>query len=231
MKIKPITSSNDSNQKAVVKKKPKKPLFPGGDWVTIVMGVIVLSKTDGMGHHLGHAGIFFLMLALIARPISSFWRQPLKHRRTIGIFAFATTLAHAIYAFFHVLQGNGAILLAMTSQHQWGIYVGIISLLAMTPAALTSFQVWQKKLGKTWRQIHLLTVPALALAVLHTILIGPHYMADLQLEIADSLRTYGISTMTLLVLLMRRRKFWLFLGLGNKTTRGQVKHRDRQSTN
>ncbi|MCC0178995.1 ferric reductase-like transmembrane domain-containing protein [Waterburya agarophytonicola K14] len=199
------------NQKA--QQKLKKPLFPYGDWIAIVLGVIILSKTDGMGHHLGHAGIFFLMLALIARPISFWWNIPLKYRRTIGIFAFAATLAHAIYAFFHVLNGNVATISEMISRHQWGIWAGIIALATMTPAAITSFPFLQRKLGKRWRQIHLLTVPALALAALHTILIGPHYMAELQLELEDSLRTYGIVILTILVFLMRRRMFWSILRL------------------
>lgn len=199
---------NNSDQ---VKKKRQQPLFPYGDWTTIVMSVFILSQIKGMGHHLGHAGIFFLMLALIARPIRFLWNQPLKHRRAIGIFAFAATLAHAIYAFGHVLNYDLGTILDMTSRHQWGIWAGIISFVVITPAAVTSFQFFQQKLGKKWRQIHLLTVPALALAVLHTVLIGPDYMAQFQIEILDYIRICGIIIMTLLVLLVRRRIFWSVL--------------------
>ena len=196
------------------KKKPvsAKPLFPFGDWITIITGVFLLSHTDGMGHHLGHASIFLLMLTLIARPISFLWNQPLKHRRTIGILVFATALAHTIYAFSHALDGNFATIFNMTSRHQWGVGAGIISLAAMTPAAITSFKFFQKKLGKKWRQIHLLTVPALAIACLHTILIGPHYLAQFNLDILDLSRTCGMAIATCTVLLMRRRIFWSILG-------------------
>ncbi len=196
-----------------VKKSPVKPLFPYSDWISIVLGIVVLSKTDGMGHHLGHAGIFFLMLALIARPISFLWSQPLKYRRTIGVFAFATAIAHAIYAFTNVLDGSSVTILAMTLRDRWGIWAGIISLAAITPAAVTSFPSLQKKLGKRWRQIHLLSVPAVALAGFHTVLIGPHYMAQFPMNILDYLRTYGIATSVLLVLLMRKRIFWSAIGL------------------
>ena len=194
------------------RKKPPEPLFPYSDWIAIVMGVIILSRTDGMGHHLGHAGLFFLMLALIARPISFFWNHPLKHRRIIGIFAFATALAHAIYAFLHVLDGNLSTISNMTSRHQWGIWAGIISLMAITPAVITSFPSLQKKLGRRWRQIHLLSVPALTLAAFHTIVIGPHYMAYLPVNILNFWRISGIAIATLFVLLMRRRIFWSVLG-------------------
>lgn len=142
-----MKSTKNTNK---VKKKQQKPLFPYGDWIAIVMGVIVLSQIDGMGHHLGHAGIFFLMLALIARPIRFLWKKPLKHRRAIGIFAFATTLAHAIYAFCNVLHYDLGTMLDLTSRHKWGIWAGIISIAVMTPAAITSFQFFQQKLGKKW---------------------------------------------------------------------------------
>ena len=201
--------TSDKNNKA--KQKRQQPLFPHGDWIALILGVTVLSQSEGMGHHLGHAGIFFLMLALIARPIRGLWQQPLKHRRAIGIFAFAATLAHAIYAFCHVLNYDPKIILDMTSRHKWGMVAGIIALTVITPAAVTSFRLFQQKLGKKWRQIHLLSVPALALAVLHTVLIGPHYMAQFQIEITDHLRTYAIVIVTLLVFLVRRKMFWSVL--------------------
>ncbi|MGD1919343.1 MAG: ferric reductase-like transmembrane domain-containing protein [Pleurocapsa sp.] len=200
-----------ANNSKKTKKKQQKPLFPCGDWIAIAMGVAVLSQTDGMGHYLGHAGILFLMLALIARPIRFLWSQPLKHRRAIGIFAFATTLAHAIYAFCNVLDYDLGTMLDMTHRHKWGVWAGVIALAVMTPAAITSFQFFQRKLGKKWRQIHLLTVPALALAVLHAVLIGPHYLAQFPIQILDHLRIYGIIIVTLSILLMRRRVFWSFL--------------------
>ena len=206
------------SKKACKKKKTTlvKPLFPYGDWITIVIGIILLSKTDGMGHHLGHASIFLLMLALIARPINFLWKQPLKYRRTVGILAFATALAHAICAFFHALNGDFAIVLNMTLKHQWGIWAGIVSLAAITPAAITSFKFFQQKLGKKWRQIHLLTVPALTIATLHTILIGPHYMAQFQMDSLNLWRTYGIAIVALIVLLMRQQAFWSILGFKQK---------------
>jgi DMSO/TMAO reductase YedYZ heme-binding membrane subunit len=222
VKDKPVKakSAPATTPKKAAKPKGEKPLFQHGDWITVVLGVIVLSQTNGMGHHLAHAGLFFLMLALIARPIRFWWDAPLKHRRAIGIFAFAATLAHAIYATFHVMDCDIGMLLAMSRKNQVGILVGVISLAIMTPAAVTSFQFLQRKLGKRWRQIHLLTVPALSLAVLHTVLVGPHYMAEFKMEILDHIRTYGVVVAGALVLLMRRRFFWSALGLNKLGKQG-----------
>jgi DNA-binding NarL/FixJ family response regulator len=155
---KPTTLSSPTQTTTSKKKKTIKPeqlLFKYGDWATVVLIVGVLSQVRGTGHHLGHAGLFFLMLALVARSIRFCWDTPMKHRRAIGVFAFAATLGHAIYASQHVLNYKIANILNMSWQHQWGLWAGIISLAAMTPAAITSFKYWQQKLGKKWRMIHL----------------------------------------------------------------------------
>jgi len=47
------------------------------------------------------------------------------------------------------------------------------------PAALTSFDRFQSYLGKRWR-LHLLGVPALLLSGIHTVLIGSHYLGELE---------------------------------------------------
>lgn len=104
-----------------------------------------------MGHHLGHAGVFFLMLALIARPIRFLWDLPLKYRRTIGIFAFAAALGHAIYATVNILHSNWGTIFLMFPKLQWGMWAGILSLAAMTPPAITSFNYFKQKLGKNCR--------------------------------------------------------------------------------
>ncbi|MGL4880900.1 MAG: ferric reductase-like transmembrane domain-containing protein, partial [Waterburya sp.] len=129
-------------------------------------------------------------------------------------------LSHAIYATVHVLDCHPEMVLAMSAKNQVGIWAGVISLAVMTPAAVTSFQFLQRKLGKKWRQIHLLTVPALALAVLHTVLVGPHYMAEFKMEILDHIRAYGVIAVGGLVLLMRRRIFWSILGLNKLGKQG-----------
>ena len=210
--------------KAKAKPKPQKPLFVHGDWLTVVLGVIVLSQTNGMGHHLAHAGLFFLMLSLLARPIKKWWSAPLKHRRAIGIFAFAAAVAHALYATFKVLDFDFAMMLAMSARNKWGIAIGVISLLAMTPAAVTSFQFFQKKLGKKWRQIHLLTVPSLALAVLHTVLVGPHYLATPNLTTLDYIRIFGVIIGGILVLLMRKKAFWTTFKLNQPVKKTTAKN-------
>jgi DNA-binding NarL/FixJ family response regulator/DMSO/TMAO reductase YedYZ heme-binding membrane subunit len=211
------TSKNSKKPKSIA----EKPLFRYGDWLSLVLGVGILSQIQGMGHDLGHAGLFLLMLALIARPIRFWWDAPIKHRRAIGIFAFAATCGHGIYATANVLNSNPEMIWAMSTKNQLGLWAGVISLLIMTPAAVTSFKYFQLKLGKKWKEIHLWTVPAMTLAVFHTILLGPHYLADFQTHFWDHFRTFGVTIIGVLVLLMRRKIFWSVLGLNKLGKQGR----------
>jgi DMSO/TMAO reductase YedYZ heme-binding membrane subunit len=229
-KVSQAPSSKPKDQTKKTKVQGEKPLFRYGDWISLTMGIVMLSqlKIPGMGHHLGHAALIFLMFALIARPIRFFWDFPLRHRRTIGILAFALSLAHVICATQTHLESNFATIFSMSLYHQLGMWAGVVSLIAMTPAAITSFQYLQRKLGKRWKQIHLLTVPSLILALLHTLLIGPDYMRDfriqglellrINIQGVDLVRAIVIGLVTLLVLLTRKRFFWSLLGLNKAKT-------------
>jgi len=48
------------------------------------------------------------------------------------------------------------------------------------PGCAYQFDRFQSYLGKRWRQIHLLGVPALLLSGIHTVLIGSHYLGELE---------------------------------------------------
>lgn len=189
-------------------------LFRMGGWVTLTIGVLTLLRTGNtMVDYTGHGALLFLMLALIARPISQFWAQPLRYRRALGVGGFVLALAHTSHMVEHTLNWNVKAFSFMLPLHQIGMGLGIAALLLMTPAALTSFDRLQKVLGRRWRQIHLLSVPALILGVIHTVLIGSHYFGGLQWTWGNLLRTALLGVMTLGVLLVRSRFCWSLLSL------------------
>lgn len=173
-----------------------------GGWITLAIGVLTLWRTDAMIDYTGHGALFLLMLALIARPIAKWWSAPLQYRRVIGVGAYFLAIAHTVHMFDHSLNWNWSAIPFMLPQQRLGLSVGIISLFLMTPAALTSFDRWQHLLGKHWRQIHLLCLPALLLAAGHTILIGSHYLG-LTFDWQTQLRVLVILIMTAGVILLR----------------------------
>jgi uncharacterized protein len=188
-------------------------LFRAGGWVTIAIGIITLLRTDAMVDMTGHAALLCLMLALIARPVSKFWPQLLRYRRALGVGGFAIALAHTFHMLDHTLQWNLDAVFFMLPQHQLGMIAGIVALLLIIPAAVTSCDRLQNYLGKRWRQIHLLSVPAFLLCAIHTVLIGSRYLGGFEWKLHNQLLTAILALVTVLVLLVRSRLFWSLLSL------------------
>jgi len=189
-------------------------LFRIGGWITLSVGLLTLLRTGNMAvDYTGHAALLSLGLALAARPISKVWAAPLRYRRVLGVGAFLLALAHTLHMIEHTWQWNLQALLFMLPQHQWGIWAGIVALLLLLPAAATSFDRAQRQ--KFWRGLHLLTVPALLLTVLHCILVGSHYGGSWQLTLWNWLAIGLLLLAVIGLLLLRSRWFWSLLQLEN----------------
>ncbi|MFN6562387.1 MAG: sulfite exporter TauE/SafE family protein [Nostoc sp. ChiSLP01] len=199
---------------SLVSKDRRSQLFRLGGWVTLTIGVITLLRTgDTMVDYTGHAALFCLILALIARPINGLWASPLRYRRALGVGAFVLSVAHTVHMMAHSLQWDFARFYFLPPQFQWGMAAGAVALILMSPAALTSWESLQKSWGKRWRQIHLLGVPALLLSAIHTVLIGSHYLGSWQSTWGNKLAAVLMGIATLGVLLVRSRFFWSKLAL------------------
>ena len=199
---------------ALISKDRRSQLFRLGGWVTLIIGAITLLRTgDTMTDYSGHAALICLILSLIARPVNSFWSAPLRYRRASGVGAFVLSGVHTIHHLEHALDWNLTAFWFLPLEFQWGMGAGAVALVLMTPAACTSFDFLQTLLGKYWRQIHLLTVPALLLSAIHTVVIGSHYLGALKLTWHNQLAAVFLGIITFGVLLMRSRYFWLYLRL------------------
>ncbi len=188
-------------------------LFRLGGWITLTIGVLTLLRTDGMVDHTGYGGLILLILALIARPISHLWGQPLQYRRVLGVGAFVLAIAHTGHMLDHTLQWHLGAIAYMLPQHQIGIGTGILALILLAPAALTSFDRLQLRLGDRWRQIHLLAIPAFLLAVIHTVLIGSRYLGGLNWTWQHLVWTGSLVVVAIAVILVRSRLTWSILCL------------------
>ncbi|BAY25437.1 ferric reductase domain-containing protein [Calothrix sp. NIES-2100] len=199
---------------SLVSQDKRSQLFRLGGWVSLTIGAITLLRTgDTMVDYTGHASLICLILALIARPISRIWASPLRYRRALGVGAFVLSVAHTLHMIEHSLKWNFAAFWYLRPEFQWSMAAGVVALVLMTPAALTSFDFWQKYLGKRWRQIHLLSVPALLCVVIHAILIGSHYLGSSQSNEGNILAAALLGFFTLCVLLVRSRYFWSRLSI------------------
>lgn len=189
-------------------------LFQLGGWIMLLMGgLTVLRNGDAMGDITGHAAIICLMLALIARPISRIWSNLLQYRRFLGVSAFFLALAHSMHMMQHTLNWNLDAIAFMLPEQQWALWAGMTGLILMLPAACTSFDRMAIVLGKYWRRIHLLNVPALILCTLHTIWLGSRYLGGLDWSWRHWLAVFLLAGTTICVLLVRLRCFWLLFSL------------------
>lgn len=134
----------------------------------------------------GHLALLCLGLTLVARPLDSRIPGLLSQRRALGLLAFAFTIQHTWNTIVHVLGGTLDGMFFLPLDMQLGVTLGVFSLLVMVPLALTSNNLSVRILKKTWKSLHLGVFYAAALAVLHTLGTGVHYLvvAQAPLQIA-----------------------------------------------
>jgi len=116
----------------------------------------------------GLAAILFLVLSLACTPLNTLfgWREAIKRRKALGLYAF-------LYTFVHV-----AVFLALDYGFSWGVIanliltksyliVGTLAFLMLVPLALTSFNSSMRRLGMNWKRLHALVYVIAPLAMLH----------------------------------------------------------------
>lgn len=119
-------------------------------------------------HATGQYALNALMLTLLVSPLrdlSGQW-QWLTVRRMLGLWAFTYALLHlAVYVVLE-LDLDFSDLAREISRRPF-IIVGLASLLALLPLAITSTDRMMRKLKKRWQQLHYLIYPATLLAIWH----------------------------------------------------------------
>lgn len=120
-------------------------------------------------HFLGEWVLRFLIATLCVTPLRQLlgWNWLAKHRRTLGLFAFATLTLHWLtYALLDV-QLNWADLTKDLMKRPY-IMIGMAGLVLMLALALTSTRNSIRRLGgKWWNRLHALVYPICVLGVIH----------------------------------------------------------------
>lgn len=116
----------------------------------------------------GRHAITLLVLSLICTPLNSIfkWSEPLKRRRTLGLYAFMYVFIHLLI-FVNFDYGLAWSLIIQTVFEKPYILVGFITFLLLIPLAITSFDVWKIRLGKNWKRLHKIIYWIAPLAILH----------------------------------------------------------------
>jgi methionine sulfoxide reductase heme-binding subunit len=116
----------------------------------------------------GRHAITLLLLALACSPLNNIfgWRELIKRRRALGLYAFMYATIHVII-FIDLDYGLAWSLILETIIQKPYIVVGMLTFLMLIPLAFTSFDIWKKRLGKNWKRLHQLVYLIAPLAVLH----------------------------------------------------------------
>lgn len=116
----------------------------------------------------GRHAITLLVLSLACTPLNSLfgWRELIKRRRALGLYAFLYASIHMLI-FVDLDYGLAWSLIIQTIFEKPYIIVGVISFILLIPLAATSFDVWKIRLKKNWKRLHQLVYLIAPLVVLH----------------------------------------------------------------
>src|SRR5919109_4393962 len=116
----------------------------------------------------GRHAITLLVMALACTPLNNIfgWRELIKRRRALGLYAFLYATIHVII-FVDLDYGLAWSLIVQTIIEKPYIVVGVTAFLMLIPLAFTSFDIWKKRLGKNWKRLHQMIYLIAPLAALH----------------------------------------------------------------
>ena len=147
----------------------------------------------------GRHAITLLVLLLLCTPINTLfkWSEPLKRRRALGLYTFMYATIHVII-FADLDYGLAWSRLIKEVVEKPSLIVGMIAFILLIPLAITSFDIWKKRLGKNWKHLHQVIYFIAPLAVLHYLWSKKGDIFSLQGEVLKPL-TYGLVIAILLI--------------------------------
>jgi sulfoxide reductase heme-binding subunit YedZ len=164
------------------------------------MGNLSPNFIQDLEQRTGRHAITLLLLSLACSPLNSLfgWRQLLKRRRTLGLYTFMYASIHMLI-FVDLDYGLAWSLMAQTILQKPYIIAGVTSFLLLLPLAITSFDIWKKRLGKNWKHLHKTIYLIAPLVVLHYAWSKKGDIFSLQGDIIKPL-IYGLILLVLLTL-------------------------------
>ena len=148
----------------------------------------------------GRHAIALLVLSLVCTPLNTVlgWREPIKRRRALGLYALMYATIHVII-FVDLDYGLAWSLLIQTVLQKSYILYGMAAFLLLVPLAFTSFDIWKSRLGKKWKRLHQLVYFIAPIAALHYAMAVKGDIFHLSGDISQPLE-YGILIGILLLL-------------------------------
>jgi sulfoxide reductase heme-binding subunit YedZ len=175
-------------------------------------GNLSVNPIQDIEQRTGRAAVTLLVLSLMCTPFNTLfgWKELLKRRRALGLYTFMYASVHVLI-FLYLDYGLSWSLIIQSVIEKPYIIFGTITFLLLTPLAITSFDIWKKRLRKNWKRLHQTVYMIAPLAVLHFALSKKGDIFQLQGDVVRPL-IYGLVVLILLILRIPRiRKFFASL--------------------
>jgi sulfoxide reductase heme-binding subunit YedZ len=172
-------------------------------------GKLSVNPIQDIEQYLGHVAVYFLIASLACTPLYTLsgWREPLKHRRALGLYCF-------MFASLHVLTFTGLdygfnlqLITGVVFKKPYAI-VGFVTYLLLLPLAVTSFRWWMKILGHNWTNLHRLLYLVGVLDILHYAWAKKGDIFQLSGDILEPL-LWGLLLLFLLILRLPPVRRWV----------------------
>ena len=176
------------------------------------LGNLSVNPIQDIEQRTGRAAITLLVLSLMCTPLNTLfgWKELLKRRRALGLYTFMYASIHVLI-FLDLDYGLAWSLIIQSVFEKPYIIFGTITFLLLTPLAITSFDIWKKRLKKNWKRLHQTVYLIAPVAVLHFALSKKGDIFQLQGDIVRPL-IYGLVVLILLILRIPTiRKFFASL--------------------
>lgn len=118
----------------------------------------------------GKAAIILLVLCLACTPAHLVfgWKQVLRWRRPMGLYAFLYVCLHLLTFVWLDYGFMWGLIVEEIVKRRYAL-IGFAAFLLLIPLAVTSNKISQKRLGKRWKTLHRLVYLIAVLAVIHYI--------------------------------------------------------------
>ena len=136
--------------------------------IDLITGNFSPNPIQELEQRTGRHAITLLVLSLACTPLNNLfgWRELIRRRRALGLYAFMYATIHVII-FLDLDYGLAWSLIAQTILEKPYIVVGVISFLMLIPLAFTSFNIWKVRLKKNWKRLHQTIYIIAPLVILH----------------------------------------------------------------
>ncbi len=161
---------------------------------------LTANPIEAMEQLTGRHTLALLVLSLACTPLNTLfgWRELLKRRRALGLYALMYATIHVII-FVNLDFGIAWSLILQTVIQRSYIVFGSIVFFLLIPLGITSFDIWKVRLGKNWKRLHQVIYFAAPIAVLHYALATKGDIFHLTGNIEEPL-VYGLVVLVLLIL-------------------------------